>query len=382
MAKFLRLYCCLATVFLLTAFSFQLGAQSFTASVESHTSLVLSKHFSTYQVFQLDANALDAYVKSNAEAPVQLNVGAHHWRLDLTPNRILSENYALTVQTPQGITTTYPKLNIAFKGYDLSGGGITRLTLNDEFLYGFVEEGIERYYIEPLWYFEPGAAHDRFVLYPKSAVTPLGDDACGVTDEQMELQHLEDGPDKGAASGADNSACYELELAIASDLSMLNKYGSVTGVQNHNIGVINDVEVDYTGSFNNDITFIIVTQFVASGSDPWSNSTDAGTLLDSFRAWGNAGNFGVTFDIGELWTNRNFNGGTVGIAYLNGVCNSVKYHCLQDFTGDGELLRCMTSHEIGHNFSAVHDNNCPPNVIMCPFVSNANKKQEWGLVIR
>lgn len=371
MAKLLRLSSCLATVFLLFLTVNVLHAQSFTASAEKYVSVELSKRFSTYQVYKLNSSALDAYVKSNAEAPAQVQMGEHHWKLDLTLNHLLADNYALTVQTPQGTVTTYPKRNIAFQGYELNGGGITRLTLNGDFLYGFVEEGMERYYVEPLWYFEPEAAHDLFVLYPKSAVSDLSPDACGVTQERMEHQRLEDGPDKNLGNSAENSACYEIELAIASDKSMFNKYGSVAAVEDHNIGVINDVQGDYTGNFTHDYVFVIVTQFVVTGTDPWTASTDAGTLLDSFTNWGNAGNFGVNFDIGELWTNRDFNGGTVGIAWLNGVCNGNKYHCLQDFTGDAELLRCMTSHEIGHNCSAVHDGGSPCTFIMCPFVSNS-----------
>lgn len=371
MVKFLRLYCCFATVFLLQSAFLQLDAQTFTASMEPYTSLALSKQFSNYQVFKLDATQLDAYVKSNAESPVKLNIGAHAWQLDLTLNPIISENYSLRVQTTAGITTTYPKRNIAFKGHELNQGGMVRLTLNGEFLYGFVEEQNERYYVEPLWYFDPFASKDLFVLYPKSAVTPLEADACGVTEETIELQKLLYGIEKTDESAStESSACYELELAIASDELMLDKYGSVGAVENHNIGVINDVEGDYTGNFNHDLDFIIVTQFVAS-DDPWTASTSANDLLNDFTDWGNAGNFGVGFDIGELWTDRDFNGGTVGLAWLNGVCNSVKYHCLQDFTGNAEQLRCMTSHEIGHNFSSLHD-NCPPgNFIMCPFVTTS-----------
>ncbi len=370
MVKFLRLFCCLATIFFLTSSSNQLGAQSFTASLEPYSAPSLAEQFNAYEVFKLDASALGSYVKSNAEAPAQLKVGTHNWRLDLSINPIISEYYSVTVQTPQGVTTTYPKNNIAFKGYDLNGGGRARLTMNGEFLYGFVEEGNERYYIEPLWYFEPSASHDLFVLYRKSAVKPLAADACGLTEEQMELQHLEENVEKGQAEGAKSSGCYEFEIAIASDRLMFDKYGSIVNVENHNIGVINDVEVDYTGSFTHDLSFIIVTQFVVTGTDPWTNSTDAGTLLGSFAAWGNAGNFGVAFDNGELWTNRDFNGGTVGIAYLNGVCNNSKYHCLQDFTTNSEWLRCMTSHELGHNLTAIHDAAGSP-FIMAPVVSSS-----------
>ncbi|MDX1913268.1 MAG: PKD domain-containing protein [Saprospiraceae bacterium] len=352
---------------------YQLEAQSFSGKIEPYPSSALEEVLSASQVFRFDAKLLDAAVKNNLSAPLEFKVGDKQWRLVLEHSPIVSENYLLQVQTPQGIEVSYPKRNIAFRGYELNGGGKVRLTINGEFLYGYVDEPGGRYYIEPLWYYEPMASRDLFVLYEKSAAKQLGPDACGVTEEELALHHYEEEAREKIAAGADNQACYELELAIASDHFMFNSYGSVDAVENHNIGVINDVQGDYTGNFNHDLVFVIVTQFVStSAPGPWSPSNDAGTLLGSFRTWGNNGNFGVGFDIGELWTDRDFNGGTVGIAYLNGVCNSFKYHCLQDFTGNGELLRCMTSHEIGHNFSSGHDGNCPPgDFIMCPFVSNS-----------
>lgn len=369
MVKFLRIYCCLAAIFLLQTTAFQLNAQSFTASVEPHFSPVLAQNFSQYQVFQLDANLLDAYVESNTNAPAELKIGAHQWRLSLTLNPIVKEGYSVRVQTPNGVETTYPKHKIAFKGTELNTGGNVRLTINDDFLYGFVEEGSERYYIEPLWYYEPLAPHDYFVIYHREAALTLAPDACGMTEAQMELEHLE-GVEKEHDHGAENSACYGLEIAVAADRSMFDKYGSVVEVENHNIGVLNDVQGDFTGNFDHDIEYVIVTQFIVTGNDPWTNSTDAGTLLADFRTWGNNGNFGVDFDNGELWTNRDFNGGTVGIAYLSGICNTNKYHCLQDYTNNANSLRVLTSHELGHNWSSGHDAGCPPpQYIMCPSVS-------------
>ena len=371
MISFFRFFGFLVSIISLCSLSNPLEAQSFSAEIQPKGSLTLSNIFSNFQVFRLDAATLGAYVKSNAEAPAQLKIGGHDWKLGLTPNPILSENYLLTVQTPKGVSSTYPKHNIAFKGYELNGGGRVRLALNGEFLYGFVEEGNERFYVEPLWYFVPDAAKDLFVIYPKSAVAPFPTDGCGVTQEQIELQQLEDGSEKEPANGIESSACYAVEIAIASDALMLSKYGSVPAVENHNIGVLNDVQVDYTGNFTHDIEFVIVTQFVSS-NDPWTASTDAGTLLGSFQTWGNAGNFGVPFDVGELWTNRDFNGGTIGIAYLNGICNDNKYHCLQDFTNNPEFLRVLTSHELGHNFSSAHDAAGSP-FIMAPAVQNTDQ---------
>ena len=219
MVNLFRLSCCLALLFIFFAAPFHLKARSFSTALKPHKSVALANQFSTYQVFQLDAKELDTYVKSSAETPAQIQTGNHLWQLTLTHNRIVSENYSLQVSTLQGIITTYPKTNIAYKGYELNGGGKVRLTIHGEFLYGFVEEGIERYYIEPLWYFEPGASHDLFVLYPRSSVRPLTTNTCGFNDESMALQHLENRQKKGTAI-AEMSTCHELDFAIASDRSI------------------------------------------------------------------------------------------------------------------------------------------------------------------
>ncbi|MCC6281307.1 MAG: PKD domain-containing protein [Saprospiraceae bacterium] len=332
---------------------------------------VLGRAFKQWKVYQLDAPALSAAVK-NQSAP-EIRFEGHNWRLDLRPSRIISPDYTLQVISPEGKQTFRNLPDIAFKGYETNGGGRVRLTLTENFIYGYITEGQETYYIEPLWYHEPDAAPDLFVVYENSDVIPNADATCAVVEMKEKKQHFQREESPGSTPET-ISACYELDLAIASDKSMHTKYmSSVTNVQNHNIGVINNVQGDYTGEFNNDIQFNIVTQLVITGTDPWSSTTDPNSLLVSFRNWGNGGGFGVAFDLGELWTNRNFDESTVGVAYVGAVCSFFQYHCLQDYTSSAQQLRCMTSHEIGHNFDCNHDpetgSSCPPNFIMCPFVS-------------
>ncbi|MEO6758266.1 MAG: PKD domain-containing protein, partial [Saprospiraceae bacterium] len=349
-------------------------AQIIYGEPQKSLSLHLENQFSRWEVYKVDAPALFSSAQDHPESGItQLHLGQHHWRLDLTPNALLAPDYTVQVLGPKGLEMRTTGSARAYRGIELAGSGQLRLTLNKDFIYGFVEEGGERYYIEPLWYFEPTADRNLFVLYAAKDVNRNNSGNCAVVEGENELQHLEGNGHVKETSQADNSqACYQVDLAIASDNSMLSKYGSITGVENHNIGVINDVEGDYTGNFNHDLVFNIVTQFVVTGTDPWTNSTAPGTLLASFRTWGNAGNFGVVFDVGELWTNRDFDDNVIGIAYLNGVCNTNKYHCLQDFSGNSELLRCLTSHEMGHNFSCAHDGGTPCTTIMCPSVSFTN----------
>lgn len=372
MAYRLRSLCLLALLMLFSSITNLLQAQAFAGEKLSHSSLKLEKTFTAYEIFKLDASSMATFVQSNVESNLTLHLGDHNWSLSLVSSELISPDYTLKVGNgTDDNEVIHHQPNIAFKGYEANGGKV-RLSMDRDFLYGAIQEGDLIWYVEPLRYIEPGAANDLFVLYERQNAIGNPDAKCGVTEEMERAAMLEKEHEDDEPHMTDQLAVYELELAIASDQLMLAAYGSSGAVEAHNIAIINMVEGDYTGSFDHDLCFDIVTQFVATAfPGPWSASNDAGTLLNSFTTWGNGGNFGVTFDIGELWTDRDFTGGTVGIAWLNGVCNSNKYHCLQDFTGDEDLLRCMTSHEIGHNFSAGHDVCSSGTFIMCPFVSNA-----------
>ena len=380
----LRLFCrgALSILLLLLVFTGSMIAQTFSGEKVPYASLSLQKKFTSWEVFNIDAAPIHEAAKSamTNPSPITLNLDGHHWTMYLSPSRVTASNYKVQALTSDGVQVIYNNEQKAFQGYDMQGGGTVRLTLDDDFIYGFIKKGNETWYIEPLSPLDPTAPPGLYIVYPQSGVIKTDENKCAVMIGEQEMQNLEEQyDDEGEDLTADAAACYEIDLAIASDYLMFDKYGSVTAVENHNIGVINNVQDNYIGVFIHDLYFVIVTQFVVTtqGGDPWTSSTNAGTLLDDFTNWGNAGNFGVTFDVGELWTDRDFNGGTIGIAWLNGVCNNVKYHCLQDFSTNAEWLRCMTAHEIGHNFSCNHDASGCPTWIMCPTVSSAN---QWSTI--
>jgi PKD repeat protein len=368
----LRLFSLLSALFFFAA---QLQAQIFNASPNSATSPALQVRFTACEVYQFDVAAFNALIKSNPNSSqTELHFGNHHWNLQLVPSGLMGADYTLQVLTPKGLEKSKPGVNKTFKGYETNGGGQVRLTVDADFIAGFIMADGGRWYIEPYKYYDPSAAADLFVVYEKNAVIRDNiDGGCIALDEEEKAQEFVPQGDHDDADASKSMACYQADLALAADKSMFNKYGSVAGVENHNLAVLNNVQGDYFGSFVHDIEFNVVAHFIVTGTDPWTSSNDAGTLLGSFRSWGNAGNFGVQFDVAGLWTDRNFNGGTIGIAYLSGVCNNNKYHCLQDFSSNSELLRCLHSHELGHNFSASHDSGgCPGSWIMCPSVSNSN----------
>lgn len=339
----------------------------------------LESQFGEWDLYQIDVQAFDGFVKkAGSSAEVQLKLGSQYdWDISLYPRDLRSPNFVLSILTDKGVE--HPPVSqevITFQG-QLKGGSqsAVSLTIDEDLIYGFIKNGDEYYFIEPLWYFVPGQPKDKFVVYPASKVKPVeGGSTCGF--DEMK-HHMKDHGNGETVPGNPGTAemtgmCIEIELAQASDLLMHNKFGSAGAVGAHIMGVMLNVQTNYDNEFNDELHFEIVEQFIVAppGSDPWTNTTDAGELLDQFTSWGPSG-FSTTHDLGQLWTNRNFDGSTIGIAWLSAVCTGFRYHCLQDFTSNANLLRVMTAHEIGHNFSASHDPS-GSNTIMAPSVSNTN----------
>jgi PKD repeat protein len=342
--------------------------------LEGISSPALRKEFYDYKVFELDVALLNRHVRSGAgEVEFQLHLGAAYvWNIRLAPRDIRSENYRVAVASEDG-TRTLPKgENKTFRGaLPAKDGGEVRLTLDEEIIFGYVETGGERFFIEPLCYYTAGAPAGQIVVYRESDVNrELGGTCALLRAEGFQEEHLH-APSK---PGAEKSAgqCYTVDIALAADFQLANNFGGAAGAEAFMIGVLNTVQDNYDDEFSDEINYSVVTQFISTcaSCDPWTTSNDGETLLNSFTNWGNNGGFGVNFSVATLWTNRDLSGTTIGIAWLGGLCSNLKYNVCQNFTTNASFLRVLQSHELGHNFNANHDADGAP-FIMAPSVSSS-----------
>jgi PKD repeat protein len=356
-------------LFLPTCFA---QTEQYKGTQKLYSNSTLDSEFSNYRVFELDIKRIQADLQMKGGAgTIELSLGDLNWDLQLQPSGLIPDNYTLQVQTEKGVQVFPKAYEKAFMGTELNSNGHARLTIDTDYVGGYVQSGNETWFIEPVSGYDRSAPSKYFVVYEKSAALakPIhnGCETIHLGAEKGEHTNLAE------AQEAQKMICLDLQLAIASDKSMFTKYGSVTAVENHNITVMNNVETNYTGAFLHDLNFVIVTQFVvtATGTDPWTTSTAAGTFLDSFRTWGNGGGFGVTYDLAQIWTNRDFDGSTIGVAYVGTLCTSSRYQALQDFsTATSAQTRCMVAHETGHNLDMDHDATL--GFIMSPSVSSTN----------
>jgi len=262
----------------------------------------------------------------------------------------------------------------------LSGadGGELRLGIGPDHLGGgFIHDG-RLWHLEPLWWHAPGAPAALYLLYAHDALHPdtaafCGCLGAGCTIEDMAGQESEDhSADRRAATG-----CREVDYTVAADWLFFDKYGSPQAAEARIQTVMALVELQYSGHFANEYLFLLndIQLSACPSCDPpeWTGTTNAANLLINFRDWAEAGGLGGTYDVAGLWTGRTFDNGLVGVAYIEGVCNTDRYQSISDFSANSGQMRWLVSHEFGHNFSSQHDPGS--GFIMSPTV---NASTQWS----
>ena len=331
---------------------------------ESQIKNGLNAQFKAHKIITLDTKTMVSDMKSNDAYPYVLKL--EKYEITLTPTGLLAHNYATINSEGYAVAKSEIK-TIPYRGYTAKGGKVS-LTIGDDFLYGFIEESNHTYFIEPAYWYDQASKSGEFVMYEKQDVKDTAPKTCG-TDE-IEEQYEKMKFKKGGTTKMVGE-CFEIEYAICNDYSMVVAKGGVTQAENFAIGVTNNVNNLYDDEFADEVFFSITGQFTSScpTCDPWSTTTDAEALLSNFRVWA-TGNLDIPHDVASLWTNRDFDGTTVGIAYVGAMCGSFRYNCLQNFSSNATSLQVMVTHELGHNLDAEHDSSS--GFIMSPQVSSTS----------
>ncbi|HMG14142.1 MAG TPA: PKD domain-containing protein, partial [Saprospiraceae bacterium] len=334
----------------------------------------LSDKLAKYDIYDIDAEKMHNYFLTSPEnnsITLELD-NKYSFDLDLKENHIFKKDIKVTVVTENGEGPgTLSKIK-CYLGYVKGTNKVVSLSVNKGLVSGLITENADVLYFEPLRYFVPDAPQNYFVFYHAKDLIDKNERTCLAVETDEYKKNLDNKVknDKGKGEFAP-LACKEVDLAEASDKLMCMHYGSIDAVQDRITNVINAVQTNYIGSFTTDLTLIISDWFNVdcNGTDPWTASTDPNALLNSFTSWGPS-HF-ATHDVGELFSFRDFDGSTIGIAWVGTVCTNSRYNCIQDFTTNLNLQRCTVAHELGHNFSCQHDAAGAP-FIMAPSVSNTN----------
>jgi hypothetical protein len=323
-------------------------------------------------------------VDPTPDIPITLNLtlDGQLVTLRMTPHSARSESYRLQAQIADGsLVEIVPGPVRTLRGgiMEIPGAAAAGSLLEDGLHTVIVMPDGGRWWVEPIIDRVAGAAANQYVLYRDQDVIPSGK-VCGVTDAD-EVGHPAVIPGEGDGGGIAGSTIFCADIACDADFEYYVDHGSNVATVEAQINlVINTVNLQYESQC--DIRHVISDIIVRTAEpDPYT-STDAGTLLCQFRNHWNANHAGIVRDVAHLFTGKNLNAPTIGIAFLSTICNvpangcssfaNLAYSLVESDCCCCPAMACttdLTAHELGHNWSAVH---CCAGTTMNPGLQCAN----------
>lgn len=288
--------------------------------------------------------------------------------LELRPHSVRADGFQILEDDGTGVLVPHdpgPVRTLRGELLGLQGGQVAAAWLDDG-LYARIRtaDGGD-FWLQPLAGAVAGADPASYVLYETCDVVDHGR-SCG---SELLAGNAQAVVPTVPAGGPGTYGLEVAELGCDADYQYYLDWGSVAAVGNRIQSVINSMNLQYESevSISHEITTILVR---TTSSNPYTSS-DPVTLLNQFRnEWqGNQGS--IQRDVAQLFTGKNVDGGTIGIAWLGGVCNSFGYNLVEsDFNGNFSCATDLSSHELGHNWNADHC-SCTSNT-MNPWITCAN----------
>ena len=328
----------------------------------------------------LPAAPSSAQRKAGGSSMQQLRFDAFGRRFDIS----LGSNDRLMMSKP-----AHSQLELYSGAIDGIAGSWVRLATNGAVVHGMMWDGTQLYAIEPTAEVRDALAQPPAADAPQTIMFRLADvtidpgaAACGSESSATK------GSDAFAALSSElkNStvamqaigAARRLEVSALSDANFRARYGSDQEARDAILTRLNNVD----GIFSSQLAIQIHVASVSvpdAASDQLSDATVPNTLLRELallrKRTPELSSQGLT----HLFTSRDLDGTTIGIAYLDSVCDSQNAVGLTE-SRNVWLDSLVAAHEMGHNFGADHDGDsqgsCPntpsSGFLMAPVVSGTD----------
>jgi hypothetical protein len=187
--------------------------------------------------------------------------------------------------------------------------------------------------------------------------------ACGMLDGELDATLSESGATSAPPAIASATTLREIELGTEADAAFVGASGGVAAANAKILSVVNMVNGIYETDLG--LTNRVVAQRAHATSDPYT-TTDSSQLLDQFRSQF-LSNVATIYDDALLFSGRNFDGTTVGVAFVDATCTPWRFGVVQ-MAGLSDFERSLVAaHELGHNLGARHSGSG----IMTPSISGS-----------
>jgi hypothetical protein len=281
---------------------------------------------------------------------------------------LLEDNQALLESLP--VDTDKPEL---LRG-QLEGNtrSWVRLSRADDGTHGLIWDGTELYVVEPgnsirsaLTIAADLPSSDTVIFRLSDTTVDLGTEYCG--SEEPNVSAPPAGTSTGlatyqaltnelSAQAQDSSAAtLRLEMLALGDAAFRAQFTSDQAALDAVMVRMNNID----GIFKSQLGLEVHASDVqVYSNDPaqLSASSDAGTLLNALGQLRNSSAVMQTYALTHLFTGRDLDGDTLGIAYIGNICNRRYGVSLSEVRNRGAWIDSLVAtHELGHQLGAIHD---------------------------
>lgn len=155
-------------------------------------------------------------------------------------------------------------------------------------------------------------------------------------------------------------ASLRLEVSALGDAPFRNRYSSDQQAREAILTRLNNVDGIFTSQLGVEIQ-VPTMNINDSIASQLSATTDSGKLIDELGRLRDRTSVLKARGLTHLFTGRDLDDNTVGIAYTGGICSRRYSAGLTQVGPSPTIDSLITAHEIGHNFGAPHDGD-PDNV--------------------
>ena len=332
---------------------------------------ILVAHFEPLHSVTLDEAAPRTQQKARRATPLTLKFDAlgQSFELDLEPNdRLLSQ--AARQALPDDIAL--------YRGGAGKPGSWARIVIADGTPRGLIWDGEQMIVIEAPGDSSVQSAVPVVYRLADAYVTP-GSMTCGAstTGGSAAAMYTKLVAELAAAQAAAPGATSEIRLSAIGDFEFADRVG--TNADAAIVTRLNNVDGIFSEQLGVQIT-VAALEVHSDEDDPFSDTPGAGDLLDELGIYRRETPLHRSHGLTHLYTGRNLNSTTVGIAYVNSLCSPRFGAGLTEGRHGASFDSLITAHEIGHNFGAPHDaeegSACvaeSDHFIMAPSVNGSNQ---------
>ncbi|MEM8982076.1 MAG: zinc-dependent metalloprotease family protein [Pseudomonadota bacterium] len=289
------------------------------------------------------------------------------WSLDLEPNTQLSEQL-------DGRATRLYKGRVA--GNEESW---LRVSERGGQLRGLLYDGQDFYALEPAADLGLAADTNAIAFYAlKDIVVPANTMTCGHSAMLFGKARDLNVTAKAIASElefvAEEVATQSIDIAVIGDSFFADGRSDPSGALLDRLNIIDGFFQDQVGVTLN----VVETRITDAATEPFTTN-EAGDLLDELADFKFQQNDLRPLGLVHLYTGRNLNGSTAGIAFRAALCSFRFGVALSEGVRNLTVDSLIGAHEFGHNFGAPHDNEAgsacestPGGFLMSPSINGSS----------